>query len=167
MSFWQRLFGGGEEASDRGAAERAFGAEHDQELPYDIDQRPMPEGEDLEVLLPSRVGPYLREPITQSPRPGMPIYANYRSGAATVFVELGLCRDSGGAEMALATAKAETDAEFPDVPQVFRQRRGISCLKTANRLGAFLAWTRGRYYFSAHAQGGEGDLDEFMQAFPY
>lgn len=136
-------------------------------LPYGIDQRPMPEGENLDVLLPPHVGSYIREPIKTPARTNTPIYANYRRGAATVFLELGICDDAGGAQMALATAEAETDAEFPDVPQVFIKKRGISCLRTVNRLGAFLAWTRGRYYFSAHAQGGEEDLDEFMEAFPY
>jgi hypothetical protein len=69
--------------------------------------------------------------------------------------------------MALSTAKRETDAEFPDEPQVFVDREDPSFLKTANRLGAFVAWTRGRYYFSAHAKRGEKDLDEFMMGFPY
>jgi len=30
-----------------------------------------------------------------------------------------------------------------------------------------MAWTRGGYYFSAHAKGGEKDLGEFMKVFPY
>jgi hypothetical protein len=33
--------------------------------------------------------------------------------------------------------------------------------------GAFFAWTRGGYYFSAHAKGGTAALEAFMQAFPY
>ena len=80
---------------------------------------------------------------------------------------MGVCDGPADAREALATAKAETDAEFPAVPQVFLERRGVGCLRTVNRLGAFVAWTRGRYYFSAHAKGGERDLDEFMEAFPY
>jgi hypothetical protein len=138
-----------------------------EDLPYGIGQRPMPEGEDLDNLLPPQVGSYIREPIKTPARMNMPIYANYRRGTATVFVELGICDDASGAQMALATAKAETDAEFPDVPKVFVKQRGVSYLRTVNRLGAFMAWTRGQYYFSVHANGGEKDLDEFMAAFPY
>jgi hypothetical protein len=169
MSLWQKLFGGGKsEPTDDGVAGGSSGGEvGGDDLPYGIGQRPMPEGEDLDTLLPPQVGPYIREPVKTPARRNMPIYANYRRGAAAVFVELGICDDAGGAQMALATAKAETDAEFPDVPQLFVKRRGACCLRTVNRLGAFMAWTRGRYYFSAHAEGGEQDLDEFMQAFPY
>jgi hypothetical protein len=169
MSLWKKLFGGGpSEPADHGVAGGNPGGKGGgHELPYHIDERPVPEGEDLDVLLPPQVGSYTREPFKTPARINMPIYANYRSGAATVFVELGICDDARGAQMALATAKAETDAEFPNVPQVFLKGRGVSCLRTVNRLGAFMAWTRGRYYFSAHAQGGEADLDAFMEAFPH
>lgn len=162
MSLWQRLFGGGgsQPAGDDAGATG-------QELPYGLAGRPVPEGEDLDVLLPPQVGPFIRDPIETPTDKYMPIYANYRRGAATVFVELGINDDAGCAQVALATAKAETDAEFPGVPQLFVKRQGVSCLRTVNRLGAFVAWTRGRYYFSARAKGGETDLNEFMAAFPF
>jgi hypothetical protein len=154
---------GGEVAADGdGRADTA-----EQELPYGIAGRPMPEGEDLDTLLPPQVGPSTREPVKPPAAKGMPIYANNRHGAAAVFMELGINDDAGGAQLALATAKAETDAEFPDVPQLFVKRRGVGCLRTVNRLGAFMAWTRGRYYYSAHARGGEEELDRFMEAFSY
>jgi hypothetical protein len=167
MSLWHKLFGGGksEPIDDWVAGGSSGGEVGGDDLPYGIGQRPMPEGEDLDVLLPPRVGSYTREPVKTPARRNMPIYANYRCGTAAVFVELGICDDAGGAQMALATAKAEIDAEFPDVPQVFVKRRGACCLRTVNRLGAFMAWTRGRYYFSVHAKGGEKALDGFMQAF--
>ena len=128
----------------------------------------MPEGEDVDVLLPPDVGPYQRDPIDEPVDTDEPIYATYhRTDGAGVFVELGICDDAVCAQRALSTAKAETDAEFPDVPQLFLSHADIWCLRTVNRLGAFMAWTRGRHYFSAHAKGGEKDLDEFMKAFPY
>jgi hypothetical protein len=64
-------------------------------------------------------------------------------------------------------AKRETDTEFPDVPQRCALKTEPSYLRTVNKLGAFFAWTRGGYYFSAHAKMGEADLDAFMQAFLY
>jgi hypothetical protein len=76
---------------------------------------------------------------------------------------LGICADRSEALKALATAKAETGAEFPDDPQVFCDREDPSYFKTSD----FMAWTRGRYYFGVHAEGGEAELDAFMQAFPY
>ena len=96
-----------------------------------------------------------------------PIYADYRQGRSSVFVELGICGERGGSQQAIRTAKAETDAEFPDIPQEGVLGTDPSYLRTANKLGAFFAWTRGGYYFSAHAKGGEADLDAFMKAFPY
>ena len=139
-----------------------------EQIPYRIECRPMPKGTDINVLLPVRVGSHTRDPIDERLDTDNPTYATYRrTGGGSVFVELGICEDPIGAQRALETAKAETDAEFPDEPQLFVQQRAVWCLKTANQLGAFLAWTRGPYYFSAHAKGGEEDLDEFMDAFPY
>jgi len=76
--------------------------------------------EDLEVLLPRRVGPYERRNL-RVPKDihRSPIYAEYYSGTAMVFVELGICGDPDGAQGALSRAKRETDAEFPDDPQLF------------------------------------------------
>lgn len=129
------------------------------EIPYGIAGRPAPTGNDLDRLLPAKVGGYARAPI-QPPGKGMPIYAEYWRGAATVFVELGICDDAAEARSALETARAETGGECIEGKE-------ISCLRVVNGDGAFVAWTRGRYYFSAHAKGGEGDLDEFVRGFPY
>src|SRR5262245_3810269 len=130
------------------------------EITYGIPNRPMPEGTNLDRLLPPRVGSFVRDPI-KPPSKGMPIYADYRRGPAGIFMELGICDDTRDAQSAVETAAGETGVE----DQVI-QSGGISCLRTVGPEGAFVAWTRGRYYFSAHAKGGEKDLDEFMAAFP-
>ena len=138
------------------------------EVPYGVDRRPMPTGDDLEVLLPNQVGAFVREPL-RVPRDihHDPIYADYRLGNSGVFVELGICGEPDGVQQAITTAKRETDAEFPDVPQESTLGTDPSYLRTVNKLGAFFAWTRGSNYFSAHAKGGDADLDAFMTAFPY
>ena len=66
----------------------------------------------------------------------------------------------------LVTAKGETGGEFPDSPHAYAKRGDNSCWKIVDPDGAFFAWTRGRYYFSAHAKGGERDLEEFVKGFP-
>lgn len=137
------------------------------ETPYGVAARPMPSGTDLNVILPPQVGPYARSPVEPPDSFDDPIYETYKSDTGTVFVELGICGETSHAQAALATAKAETDVEFPDEPQVFLKCEDVLCLKTSNRLGAFMAWTRGPYYFSAHARGGPSDLDAFMKSFPY
>lgn len=138
------------------------------EVPYGVDKRPMPTGEDLDVLLPAQVGSFVRESITEPKNIHRdPIYAEYRSNGAKVFVELGVCDTASGSQRAITTAKAETDAEFPNIPYQSLLGAEPSYLRTVNKLGAFFAWTRGGYYFSAHAKKGEAVLDAFMQAFPY
>jgi hypothetical protein len=138
-------------------------------VPYGIDQRPMPTGEDLDRLLPRQVGAFTR---TELPRPKDlrrdPIYAQYRKDKVEVFVELGICGDARGAQEALATAKAETEVEPGDAIQACSEGTEPSFLKTVSpTLGAFLAWTRGGYYLSAYAKGGEGDLESFVREFPH
>ena len=63
-------------------------------------------------------------------------------------MELGVCDDAETAWMAVETSKAETEAEFPDATQVVSLKTEPSFFKTNTQRGAFMSWTRGRYYFS-------------------
>lgn len=140
------------------------------EPPYRIDLRPQPSGEQVEALLPPRVGPFERKSVRLLGEVhGDPIYAEYEHGAATVFVEMGINDDAKGAQQGLQTAMRETQAEFPDNADrdLVVVGRDPSYFMSLNRLGAFFAWTRDGYYFSAHAKRGEADLHAFMEAFPY
>ena len=168
MSFWKKLFGGGEPEPirQRSTGGTASAPADEGELLYSIAEKPMPQGEDPNHLLPVQVGSFVREPIKPAAK-GMPIYANYARGAATIFVELGVCMDANDARMALEIAKGETSGEFPDSPQAYAKRGDNSCWSIVDPGGAFFAWTRGRYYFSAHAKGGERALEEFVKGFPY
>jgi hypothetical protein len=138
------------------------------EVPYGVDKRPMPTGEDLDVLLPTQVGSFVRVSI-EEPKDirTNSIYADYRHGSSGVFVELGICGEPSGAQRAIRTAKAETDAELPDVLQQCVFDADPSYLRVIPKRGAFFAWTRGGYYFSANTKNGEAVLDAFMAVFPY
>jgi hypothetical protein len=137
-------------------------------IPYRIDNRPMPSGEDLDDLLPLQVGPFRREGLdVPNDLRKSSIYAQYSSDDREIFVELGVCEDAETAWLAVETSKAETEAEFPDATRVVSLKSEPSFFKTNTRRGVFMSWTRGRYYFSAHARGGEKDLDRFLTAFPY
>jgi len=125
----------------------------------------MPDCEDPDRLLALQVCPYVRHPIRPPIRPGLPIYATYRSASASVLVELGICSSPTGAKIGLSNATAEMDAEFPDVPKLFAIKGDPAYFKAPTR--GFLAWTRDRYYFSASASNSEEEMDRFMQVFPY
>lgn len=135
--------------------------------PYEWATRPLPIGDDLEHLLPPRVGAFVRIELRRpSDVHRDPVYAHYRTETWEVFVELGICDDPRAAQSALATAKGETEAEA--APQCYSAGTEPSFLKTISpRLGAFVAWTRGCYFFSAHAKGGDAVLSAFMNSYPY
>ncbi|MFN8456096.1 MAG: hypothetical protein U0401_15750 [Anaerolineae bacterium] len=134
--------------------------------PYGIDKRPMPTGNDLEQLLPKQVGSFTRQSLQKPAVAGDPTYAEYRSGEADIFMEFALTESAANAQLVLDTAAGETTDKFPTDPHFGAMGKEPSYLKVIGE-GAFFAWTRDRYYFSAHAKRGVQDLDAFMQVFPY
>ncbi len=129
----------------------------------------MPSGLSLDQLLPRQVGPYMRQSVqpTAIKIDGNSVYAHYRSGNATIFVEFAVTSSAANAQSKLETAAGKTTPQFPTDPRVGVLGQEPSYLKVINANSAFFAWTRGGYYFSASAQSGEAALDAFMQAFPY
>jgi len=145
--------------------------------PYGIERRPMPAGLNLDELLPKQVGPYTRTIIEKSSQRGVPpssieidsdsVYATYTAGGKEIFVEFAVASSAENAQSVLGNAANETTAKFPVDPRFGSIDTEPSYFKVNNESGAFYAWTRGSYYFSASAKGGEGDLDLFMHSFPY
>jgi hypothetical protein len=146
--------------------------------PYGIDRRPMPTGLNLEQLLPKQVGAYSRVLLEKSEQRGVPpssiqvdgnsVYATYRAGGNEIFVEFGVNSSAANAQSILDTAAGDVvGGVFPTDPRFGSMGTEPSYLKVNNADGAFFAWTRGSYYFSASANSGEAALDAFMQAFPY
>ena len=145
--------------------------------PYGIDQRPTPVGLNLDQLLPLQVGPYARESLRLASRQDVQpkaieidsdsVYAQYRSGSASIFVEFAA---SSKAEFAQATLKTAADESLPEGPANERfgaLERDPGYVKSISGNDAFFAWTRGGYFFSASSKNGEAALSAFMQAFPY
>jgi hypothetical protein len=145
--------------------------------PYGIEKRPMPAGLNLDELLPKQVGPYTRMLIEKSNQRGVPppsieidgnsVYATYTAGGKEIFVEFAVTSSPENAQTALDVAATEVTDKFPSDPRFGSIGTEPSYLNVNNQSGAFCAWTRGDYYFSASAKGGEADLDLFMQSFPY
>src|SRR5262249_48819887 len=135
--------------------------------PYGIDQRPMPTGAKVEQLLPAQVGPYKRESLRLGSSQNLtpeeiggaidgPIYADYTAGDIGVFVELGVMATVKDARDSLDVAVGDAaGGVFPSDPRFGARGQEPSYLKVIDSDGAFFAWTRGNYYFSAHAKAGE------------
>lgn len=98
---------------------------------------------------------------------GDSIYAVYKVGSKEVFVEFSVSSNLQTAQETLMVAARNTTGKFPKDPRVGSIGTEPSYLKANNKFGAFFGWTRGQYYFSASAKGGEADLDAFMRGFPY
>ena len=145
--------------------------------PYGVEKRPLPVGLNLDELLPKQVGPYTRTLLEESENRGVTptsikvdgasVYATYKSGAKEIFVEFAVSSDAETAQETLIPAAADTVGKFPTDPRHGSIGTEPSYLSVINKSGAFYAWTRGKYYFSASAKGGVADLDAFMKAFPY
>jgi hypothetical protein len=169
MGFWDKLFGSEpkrEPAPPPPIRQKPNPTLPAGDVPYGLAAKPMPQGEDLNVLLPRQVGPFTRDPM-QPVAPGAPIYANYQAGGRTIFVELGIGANATESEASFATAKDEGLSDPPDLSAILIEQPDLCFYRTVGPDGAFATWTRGRYYFSADAKGGEKDLDEFMRAFPF
>jgi hypothetical protein len=145
--------------------------------PYGVEKRPMPSGLEMDELLPKQVGPYTRMSLEKSEHRGViptkidvngePIYAVYRVGSKEVFVEFSVSSGLQTAQEILVVAARHMTGKFPKDPRVGSIGTEPSYLKVNSKSGAFFGWTRGQYYFSASAKGGEADLDAFVQGFPY
>jgi hypothetical protein len=145
--------------------------------PYGIEKRSQPSGLNLDELLPKQVGPYTRTLLEKSAQRGVTptsididgnsVYATYSAGGREVFVEFAVNSNAENAQYALDVAAGEVTDKFPTDPRFGSIGTEPSYLKVNNESGAFFAWTRGGYYFSASAKGGAADLDAFMQPFPY
>jgi hypothetical protein len=145
--------------------------------PYGVEKRPQPVGLNLDELLPKQVGPYTLTLLEESENRGVTpssikldgpsVYATYKSGAKEIFVEFAVSSDAASAQETLVVAAADTVGKFPTNPRLGSLGTEPSYLTVTNKSGAFYAWTRGGYYFSASAKGGTADLDAFMKSFPY
>jgi len=137
----------------------------------------MPSGLNLDELLPKQVGPYTRTLLERSDQRGVApssievdgasVYATYKDGSKEIFVEFAVAGSAVNAQATLDNAATETTDAFPTDPGFGSIGTEPSYVKINNESGAFFAWTRGNYYFSASAKGGQADLDAFVQAFPF
>jgi hypothetical protein len=138
-------------------------------VPYGIDQRSTPSGEDAEALLPAQVGSFKRGPIEGDIKNDDEVYATYTSGEQEIFLTVGISDDVRGAQEGVTTAKEvlEHDKESAFEQPLMSLATEPSYFKVSEGDIVFMAWQRGRYFFSVDSRGSGEALDRFMQAFPY
>jgi hypothetical protein len=142
-----------------------------QAAPYQLDKRPMPKGQDLETLLPRKVGSFTREafPAGTKPSDSEDINIDYKSGAEVINVGFSIPGNPKDAHEGIRTAKTETIAELKRL----RRAKEISTAQelldrptSYYKVADFIAWSRGGYFFYAKAKNAAA-LDAFMTAFPF
>jgi hypothetical protein len=142
-----------------------------QTVPYQLDKRPMPKGQDLETLLPRKVGAFTREafPAGTKPSDSEDINIDYKSGADVINVGFSIPGNAKDAHEGIRTAKDETIAELK---QQRRAKEIATAMEQLDRptsyykVADFIVWSRGGYFFYAKAKNAAA-LDAFMSAFPY
>jgi hypothetical protein len=146
--------------------------------PYGVESRPEPTGTDLDKLLPKQVDGYTRVSLEKSEQRGTAptsievdgngVYATYQKADREVFMEFSIASSAENAQSNWDVVVGDANAGvWPTDPKFGSFRTEPSYLKVVNDEDAFFAWTRGAYFFSADAKGGQADLDAFMNAFPY
>jgi hypothetical protein len=141
-----------------------------QSAPYELDKRPMPKGQDLETLLPRKVGTFTREafPAGTKPSDSEDLNIDYKSGAEVINVGFSI-PGAKDAHEGIRIAKAETIAELKRLrraKEITTAQEQIGPPTSYYKVADFIAWTRGGYFFYAKAKNAAA-LDAFMTAFPY
>ena len=139
------------------------------DAPWGIDSRPRPTSTDPEEILPAFVGDFQRGEIRASEN----IYVEYTDGRHVINMELGVCRTPEDSQQVIRTYIAEsadvcvaTEAVSIGTDPSFHKGEFDNPRMGESGKGVGIAWSRGRYYFSAGARTRDV-LNIFMTAFPY
>jgi hypothetical protein len=134
-------------------------------IPYDVDKRPMPQGTDLEKLVPLKVGDFQRAPLPKDTKfpTNMDLNMTYKAGKNSVFVGFSKSETPEDARNAVELTKQEAVGNDTILKsEEFQIAKDPGYFKH----GKFFSWSRGRYFFYADASSPEA-LDLFMKSFPY
>jgi hypothetical protein len=133
--------------------------------PFSIHTRPMPTGEDLATLLPSKVGTFTRDELPKGAKlkSDEDLNVTYRSGKDTV--NFGLSKPETVEDARDAVKVSRDEAVASKVP-MRDARYSIKTDPAYFQAGDFIAWTRGSYFMYAKASSAEA-LTRFMAAFPH
>jgi hypothetical protein len=133
--------------------------------PFGIDRRPEPAGNNLDVLLPKRVGAFEREdfPADLKAPTDEDLNVQYRSGEDSIFFGFSIPGTEKNAREAVRVTRAEAVKSGLSLKnERFEDKKNPGFFK----IDSFMSWSRGGYFFYAQA-GSPQALESFMEAFPY
>ncbi|AMY09935.1 hypothetical protein LuPra_03162 [Luteitalea pratensis] len=139
--------------------------------PFNLEALRMPIGDQVAELLPVIVGGFERGRLPDGMRvpADEALHVRYQRGSDVVIVDATLPATAADARAAVDTAAREKRDELrrtdrqQDLPRIVQDLRSDPAYVA---LGAFVAWSRGRYFFAARASSPHA-LAAFMQAFPH
>ena len=135
------------------------------DVPFGLDRRPMPKGDDLNTLLPLTVGTFKREPLPPNTkaRSDEDLNVSYRAGADAIDVGFSIPETLEDAHEAIKVTRDEAVAsKVPLKGSKFSVGTEPSFFYAAD----FISWSRGRYFYYAKANSSAA-LTRFMEAFPF
>lgn len=134
-------------------------------VPWGIAVRPMPQGTNVQALLPRRVGDFVRDelPAGATLKSDEDLLATYRNGRETI--EMGLSRPDSAADAHDAIDVTRDEARRNGI-SLRGERRSVGTEPSFFTVADFASWSRDRYFFYAKASSLDV-LDRFMKAFPY
>jgi hypothetical protein len=137
------------------------------EVPYQVELKRKPQGEDFEGLIPKRVGDFVRTDY-KAPQPGLDGEAVYKAGKQEIFMLFSLQDNWKDLWDTMETIRTETKNEKLSEPALYKNGKNLSYIRLVGKSIAFFAWTRDKYCFSADSKNGDkGALERFINAFPY
>lgn len=145
-----------------------FAFRSDKAVPYGVDKRPMPRGNDFKKLIPEKVGDFTRISF-HNPSPDSDGDAKYRKPDSTeVFMLFGSGVSMDDVQSVFDIVCTEATNKDSLKPEQLVKKKDPSYILMHKPDGVdFFGWTRGYYYFSVESRKGKAVLDEFMKVFPY
>lgn len=136
------------------------------DAPFGVAARPLPQGAQLDQLLPLKVGSFTREAIAPGQRipTDEDFNVTYQSGRDSVFLGISRLDKREDRHEAVRTTYDEAVAD-----RRIDRKGEQGCLgndMSFYRLRHFYSWTRGSYFIYLDASSPKA-LDSFMAAFPY
>jgi len=134
-------------------------------VPWQVDTRPMPQGTNLQALLPKRIGDFTRDELPKGAalESDEDLVIVYRNGSASV--DVGISRADTAADAHDAIDVTRDEARRSGV-SLRGERRSVGTEPSYFTVADFASWSRDRCFFFVKA-GSPETLDRFMRAFPF